>query len=244
MARLNGVVILAARTARSRAYLQTLAAAGLGADVLIYGPADMEQVTAATPRAHASHCGELLLPDFDRSLIDSAHGDDWRISECPELALDAPAILAAIAAFEPRLLVFSGYPAQRVPAALIARWPVLHVHGGALPDYRGSTTVYYSMLNNRRPEVTGILVDGEIDTGNVVDRRIFPMPPADVDIDYVYDSAMRADLLCHCLQHWQAHGRLPDTQTQDGEGHSYYIIHPLLKRIALLGRHTLAGEKP
>lgn len=242
MERLDGVLILAARTARSRAYLQTLSAAGLAADLLIYGPPEAEQVTAATPRADRECLGDLRLPDLDRPLATSAEGPGWQITEIAERDLRAPAILAAIAARAPRLLVFSGYPAQLVPGELIARWPVLHVHGGALPDYRGSTTIYYSLLNDQRPAVTALLVDGEIDTGRVVDRKTYPLPPAGVDIDYLYDSALRADLLAHCLRHWQEHGCLPPAQPQDGDGRSYYVIHPLLKRIALLGRHADSGE--
>ena len=77
--------------------------------------------------------------------------------------------------------------------------PFLHIHSGWLPEYRGSTTVYYSLLNDGDCGVTAILLKPEIDNGDIVARKKYPAPAYGVDIDHLYDNAIRADLLSEVL---------------------------------------------
>ena len=62
-----------------------------------------------------------------------------------------------------------------------------------MPEYRGSTTVYYGLLNDGNCGVTAILLKPEIDNGDIVARKS-TAPPSSVDIDHLYDNAIRADL--------------------------------------------------
>jgi methionyl-tRNA formyltransferase len=56
-----------------------------------------------------------------------------------------------------------------------------------------------------------------------------------MDVDLAYDSAIRADLLCDLMERHAAAGRLDVTDVQSvGEGRTYFVIHPVLKHIALL----------
>ncbi|MBT8363651.1 MAG: CDP-glycerol glycerophosphotransferase family protein, partial [Deltaproteobacteria bacterium] len=104
-----------------------------------------------------------------------------------------------------------------------------------LPSYRGSTTVYYSLLNDRNCGVSAILLSKNIDEGPLVGRRTYPPPPADVDIDYVYDGVIRSNLLISVLQDYIEKGYFPDIYQQDAnEGYTYYVIHPVLKHLAIL----------
>ena len=61
----------------------------------------------------------------------------------------------------------------------------------------------------------------------------YPAPPAGVDIDYFYDSAIRADLMADTVAAWRAQGRLTEVRVGGG-GADYYVVHPLLKHLALL----------
>jgi methionyl-tRNA formyltransferase len=136
----------------------------------------------------------------------------------------------------PRLIIFSGYGGQLVkPALLELDIPLLHVHSGWLPDYRGSTTLYYSLLSERRCAASAILLDAHIDTGPVVARKHYPAPPAGTDIDRRYDPAIRADLLREVLARYHSDGRLPlESQQRSDEGSTFYVVHPVLKHLALL----------
>ena len=67
--------------------------------------------------------------------------------------------------------------------------------------------------------------------------RHYPPPPGGFDVDYKYDRAIRADLLVEVLRSYGAEGALspiPNT----GPGRTYYVIHPVLKHIALLSQEV------
>ena len=111
---------------------------------------------------------------------------------------------------------------------LLSLAPFLHIHCGWLPDYRGSTTIYYSILKEKMCGVSAILLNEGIDTGKIVAKEKYPIPPKDMNIDYVYDSIIRADLLVKVLKSREKW--VPVRQSENGT--TYYVIHPILKHLA------------
>lgn len=230
------LVLLCAHTARSVAYLQALAAAGLAPDkVIVYG--------RSAPPPHISRrtrpgdCAGLFLPQLDEALIACLERLGWSHERCASDALDSTELLACLERSAPSLVVYSGQGGQLVPAALLQRYPVLHVHSGWLPDYRGSTTIYYQILEQGQCAASALLLNETIDTGPVVARKTYPLPAAGLDIDYLYDNAIRADLLVEVLARWRTDPQTltPLADPLLAEEHPpYYIIHPLLKHLALL----------
>ena len=213
---LAGVIMLAAHSARSRAYLDALIRAGLRpARVLLYG----------APRS-----------DFSPALRESCESAGWPVEEIAAEHVNDPAVIDRLRALRPRLVIYSGYGGQIVSAeALDVAGGFLHLHAGWLPEERGSTTIFYGLLSERRCAVSALLLAPEIDAGPIVARRRYPAPPAGTDVDRVYDSAIRADLLVSCLRRYASDGRFPDRLPQEpGSGTMHYIIHPVLKHLALL----------
>ena len=48
----------------------------------------------------------------------------------------------------------------------------VHFHSGIVPLYRGSTTFYYSILNEKKCGVTAYVMDEHLDTGEVIHQKI------------------------------------------------------------------------
>lgn len=95
----------------------------------------------------------------------------------------------------------------------------------------------YSWLEEGRLGASAILLDSNIDTGAVVARRRHPLPAEGVDPDYVWDASIGADLLVRVLRHRALYGKLPDPEPQNVEiGRTFYVVHPLLKYVAILTR--------
>ena len=231
---LPDVLLLAGDTARSQAYVQTLAAHSLlPGYALLLGDAPPPPSAA---EGEPERLMDLLLPDLT---IPVAH--TLRVANVPHTRLatrdvNAPEVCEAVRRRAPRLILFSGYSGQLIRSPLLElEVPLLHVHSGWLPDYRGSTTLYYSLLSERRCAATAIVLDAHIDTGPVVARKYYPAPPAGTDIDQCYDPAIRADLLREVLLRYQSTGVLPlESQQRHDQGSTFYVIHPVLKHVALL----------
>lgn len=219
---LSGVLFLAAFTARSQAYAKAMQDASLfPSHILLFGA---ERANLPGQKENNTLLSQLVA-SFEVSVI---HHE--------ELSVNDPAIIASVKKLNPRLIIYSGYGGQIVGKELLSLGPpVLHIHSGWLPDYRGSTTLYYSILNERSCATSAILLSPRIDEGTIVARKKYPLPTLAEDIDYVYDSSLRADLLKEVLTDWARQGEFSQMIPQKrGEGTTYYVIHPLLKHLAIL----------
>mgnify|MGYP001943740937 CR=1 FL=1 len=114
----------------------------------------------------------------------------------------------------------------------------LHVHGGYLPDFKGSTTNYYSLISDDSLGASSLFLNAEIDSGSVLVRRKFSPPPNRKEIDHVYDSAARAKVLIETIQNYAESNewKFELSEKDNNEGETYFIIHPVLKHIAILAK--------
>jgi len=110
----------------------------------------------------------------------------------------------------------------------------LHIHGGYLPDYKGSTTNYYSLINDNECGASSIFMEAEIDSGPILIRRKFSPPKDRREIDYIYDSIFRAKVLVETIQKFSMDGKWHFEVPNNFGGETYFIIHPVLKHIAIL----------
>ena len=97
---------------------------------------------------------------------------------------------------------------------------------------RNNIVEHLSLRNSFFGNVTLITATGTID---VIARRRYPMPDADMDLDLVYDPGIRADLMCRVLSDYAWTGFLTtETKQTPTEGRTFFVIHPVLKHIARL----------
>jgi len=235
--KLEDVLFLAARTARSQAYAQCMAAHGLDPEqVLIYGGSKTGRPGQSVDVCFNEVEQAVLVPDLSVPLEDSCLVRQWDTTILTCESVNSPEIVETLGDLAPKLVVYSGYGGEIVSSELLGlNAPFLHIHGGWLPDYRGSTTIYYSILRERNCSASAILLSNEIDAGPVIARKSYPVPPAGLDVDYVYDSAIRADLLVKVLGDYTNQGGWRTLRSQTIEqGRDYYVIHPVLKHLALL----------
>ncbi len=112
----------------------------------------------------------------------------------------------------------------------------LHVHGGFLPKYKGSTTNYYSLIEDNSMGASAIILNEKIDSGPLIYRKTF-LPPKDrKNIDHIYDSAVRSIVLIKTIKLYLKNRDFTFKKTESDEGELYFIIHPVLKHIAILAK--------
>ena len=107
----------------------------------------------------------------------------------------------------------------------------IHFHPGIVPEYRGSTCFYYSILNENNCGVTSFIMDKNLDTGDIIYQKKFKKPSHKF-IDDVYDAHIRSETMLDLFNK-----KLLDKKNfkkQKAKGDTYYIIHPVLKHIATL----------
>lgn len=211
---LDDVAMLGGVTARTRAYLLALREKDLlPSDVVLLkgnGNAD------------------------DAEIVELLESASVRIQRVDTNDVNDGAVVQALNLLPQRYVIFSGPGGAIVRKALFATGKkFIHVHPGRLPDYRGSTTIYFSLLAESKIEATALLLDEQIDSGPVIGRAAFDIPDDRRTIDTVYDPKIRADLLVSVLQDYVRRGRF-ETVDQSACGETYFIVHPVLKHLAIL----------
>ena len=157
--------------------------------------------------------------------------------------INSPSSIYAISEAEESYLIYSGFGGQIIKKEVFDTGKILiHVHSGILPQYRGSTTVYYSLLQEEFCGASAIVMTPGLDKGDVIAESRFPMPPKGVDIDYVYDPYIRAKVLTMAVEHYLTTGTFT-RRVQGTEGErTYFIAHPVLRHIVRLMQDT-GGEE-
>jgi putative two-component system hydrogenase maturation factor HypX/HoxX len=99
---------------------------------------------------------------------------------------DADAQQAAVAAFDPELVV-GPFLRERVPAQVWRRWRTIVIHPGPLGD-RGPSSLDWAITEGVRWwGVTAIQAVEELDAGPVWATRTFPMPPGRLSKSSLYN---------------------------------------------------------
>jgi methionyl-tRNA formyltransferase len=237
---LKGVVLLAAYTSRSQAYLQAAENAGFKFDTIILLGDPKGNLPGQTDSNIGSEVvSELFLPDLSVNLDETVGSMAFSVTRIGSDSVNDQEVVASLVNINPKFIIYSGYGGQIVKSNVLDIAPLVHLHSGWLPDYRGSTTMYYSWINEGYIGVSAITLSEKIDQGDILLRKKFSLPAKGINPDHIYDAAVRADTLVSLLRTYCQRGSLPSRVTQEQDrAQEYYVIHPLLKHIALLNQES------
>jgi len=244
--------MIAGDTSRSRAYLQALVRNDLLPNyVLVLENGSDQPLPGQLGKATSNQEAERTVETdecwsdahFDSSQPIKALMDEFGIPFEVSMSKDIndPTVVEAIRRRAESVFIYSGFGGVLLRKEVLSTGKhFLHVHGGYLPDYKGSTTNYYSLIVEDTLGASAIFLCEEIDCGPVLLRRKFPPPGNRQAIDYIYDSGARAKVLIETLQNYLKSGGWEFELPANTGGETYYIIHPVLKHIAILdkGRST------
>lgn len=234
--------MIAADTSRTRAYLTALERFRLLPDWVLLLDAETPQAMPGQA-ASGTISSPINDPEWPEATFDPSAplrpwlerlGVPFTVSGSRDI--NDPSVVNLIAKSVPEVLVYSGYGGALLRDAVLGIGKrFLHVHGGYLPDFKGSTTNYFSLLAEGSIGASAIFLTAEIDGGPVIRRHRFSPPLRRTHIDHVYDSAARASVLVETLQAWHLNGTWTFELPCNEGGDTYYVIHPVLKHLAILG---------
>jgi len=246
--RLSEIGMIAADTARSKAYLQALVRDGLCPNFVLVLRPDTETgkmpgqsgfETKEKGKPAPSIIGKPVAPAGfhpEQSLEETLLAGQIDHVALATKDVHDPHVVELLESRTESVFIYSGFGGVILkPSILSIGIEFLHVHGGFLPDYKGSTTNYYSLLEEDLCGASSLFLNEEIDSGPVLLRRTFPPPEDKTKIDYIYDSLFRAQVLIETVQRYVANGEKWEYDLEQNKGgDTFYIIHPVLKHLAIL----------
>lgn len=113
----------------------------------------------------------------------------------------------------------------------------IHTHPAILPSRRGSTCFYYDMLEGKACAATSFEMRPELDEGDILAHKEFQVPRISAEwsdfYDLIFDPWMRAQVLALTLRNYVQTGSFSGRPQHPEDGHMHYIIHPILKNLAI-----------
>lgn len=245
---LPDIGMIAGDTSRSRAYLQALARNKLvpnfvlvlesGSDTPLPGQLGKSQPDSKSNQAvEVDECWSEAHFDSTQPIkvVLNELGIAYETSTSKDI--NDPSVVDVIRRRSESVFIYSGFGGVLLRKDVLSTGKhFLHVHGGYLPDYKGSTTNYFSLIVENTLGASSIFMSEEIDCGPVLIRRKFPPPANRQAIDHIYDSGARAKVLVETLQNYLKCGGWEFELPANTGGETYYIIHPVLKHIAILDK--------
>ena len=242
---MNDIAMIAADTSRSRVYLQSLVRNRLIPNfVLIFDPHESKNLPGQIgsdkyeikSTEKNSGCWSEINNELSMPIINTLEKASIEFKLIKADNINNEELLKNIKNRIESTFIYSGFGGNILrKKAFETGKKFLHVHGGYLPHYKGSTANYYSLLIDNDFGASSIFLDDNIDSGPILMRKKFK-PPADrQSIDHVYDNSARAKVLIETLKLLKKNENynfIPNSKN----GETYYIIHPVLKHIAILAK--------
>lgn len=226
---LNDVAMLAASTSRSKFYLEGLIKKKLMPAHVIFLINDSQKLLPGQKNTTLALEIIQLLNDAKINYSTSKNND-----------INSREIISEVSKRKEKVFIFSGFGGSLLKEEILNLDKYfLHVHGGYLPDYKGSTTNYFSLLNESSIGASSIFLTKDIDSGPILLRRKFPAPKNRNDIDYTIDSEVRTQILIETIEQYLRTGMWSFEEEHNSGGDTYYIIHPVLKHLSILADEAL-----
>lgn len=151
-----------------------------------------------------------------------------------EASINAEDTIEKVCNSESEYIIFGGKGGEILKPPILSQGkPILHVHPGITPQYRGSTTIYYSNLaGEHETGCTAFFFNEKIDEGDIIIQQQYDLIK-NVDIDYLYDPEIRGKTLVLAVKKLNR-DFITTPQPKDNSSLPYYIIHPVLKHLSIL----------
>jgi methionyl-tRNA formyltransferase len=245
---MTDIGMVAGDTSRTRAYLQALVRNEMLPNyVLVLEHATEKPLPGQLSKPSADRSNQQAVEvgvDWSEAHFDSNQPIKFLLDQycipyqiCASSDINDPSVIEAIRRRIETTFIYSGFGGTLLRRDVLSIGKqFLHVHGGYLPDYKGSTTNYYSLIVEDQFGASSLFLNEEIDCGPVLLRRKFPPPKNRRAIDHIYDAGARAKVLVETLQNYLKSGEWEFELSDNAGGETFYIIHPVLKHIAILDK--------
>lgn len=212
---------------RSKAYLQKIITENIDIDKIIFmNDGRTEKVFTRDEKNISKKYGFDITESISTTL--TSHGSSFK--EFNFVDINHPMLIEYLKYNRCDYVIFTGGGILKSPILKLGP-KFIHLHPGIVPQYRGSTCYYYSLLNEGKCGVTAFVMDEGLDTGPIIYQKIFSKPDHKY-IDEIYDAHIRSETLIDILKSNLLQEVKFGVQNSDGE--TYFIIHPVLKHIAIL----------
>ena len=101
-------------------------------------------------------------------------GKNVKIINLDTSDINSPIVVHSIQKLINKYIIFTGGGILQKEILSLQKF-FIHVHPGIIPEYRGSTCFYYSLLNNYSLGATAYIMNNKIDAGEIIFQKNFTL---------------------------------------------------------------------
>lgn len=133
-----------------------------------------------------------------------------------------------------KILVYSGYPGKIIKNPLILKKKnLLHSHPGKLPNYKGSTTIFYSLILEKKIYCSTIVLSSFLDEGDIILQKQYTLPKKLSQINGSFDDKIRAQNMILSLKKLQKNNiKKLKKKINKKKFIDYTVAHTLIRSIS------------
>lgn len=146
--------------------------------------------------------------------------------------INSPKVVKEVKKTKNNLFIYSGYPGQIIKSEEILKKIILHAHPGSLYDFKGSTTLYYSLILKNEICCSILRLNKKIDSGNVYFKKKFLLPRSIKikEFESNFDNDIRISTLIEYLKICsRKNNDMKKLFQTKSEASSYYVCHPIIR---------------
>ena len=129
--------------------------------------------------------------------------------------------------------VYSGYPGKIIRNELILRKKnIIHSHSGKLPEFPGSTTLYYMILDIKKIFCTTLILNKNLDKGKILLIKKYNFPKNLDLIENDYDNYIRVKNIIYIFKKFKYLIK-NNINNKKNNFLPYYIAHPIIRKMVL-----------
>ena len=231
-------IAVLADNVRSQAYIQTLVKQNIFPSKVIilrnHSNNSLGIVSKKPASLKKKYSFKNSIIDMKESLINTLKKNNISYEPVNNSDINSDIIFKKVLNCKEKIILVSVFAGQILKARILkTRKKFLHIHPGKLPAYRGSTTMYYSLLQENKVAATAIFLNEEIDKGNIICSKEYKFDFDAKLIDLVFDPLLRAEVLLTAIKLLSKNKNCEKIQNSLS-GTDYFIIHPILKHLAIL----------
>jgi methionyl-tRNA formyltransferase len=220
---------------RGMAYMDTFREMNICPEKIILMPGSIGKLAEVRAEDKFGYSGRFF--DLQYGLFDYVRNCGADVKTVSSGDINSIEIRNALESCSAEYIVFTGGGILGLDILSIGK-KFIHVHPGILPEYRGSTCFYYSLLEKGTVAATAFIMEEGIDTGRTIFSAEFRVnykihPEQSLFMDFVLDPYIRAFTLKKVLGIYLGSGTIPTYPQQPSSKPAYYVMHPLLRHIAV-----------
>ena len=226
--KLNNLAFLCAKNSRSIAYLQSLKKNSLLPNSIILIDTK-KQYRNIFIKKNIFFKNDLNISKF-------ALDNKIKLVRLKNTKINEPECLKAVEKLDEKYIIYAAnYGDILCKKYFLLKKKFIHIHPGKLPQYKGSTTYYYEILNKNSLSFSAIFQSQKIDNGRIILFQKFGLKNIKKKyLDHIYDPFLRSKILVKVISKLKKKEKLLSYPQSKVGKNTFYVIHPLLKHISIL----------